>query len=116
MSIQQQPGKKPLVTPPPPTWGETKPEGQTASVVRFVFADRVVTFPFSELKRWEHVAGEPELLTIHAGKEIITVEGAELAVVRAALDLARLAELRSNHERSGARPGPHVRLITIKPA
>ena len=116
MSIQQQPGKKPLVTPPPPTWGETKPEGQTARVVRFVFADRVVTFPFSELKRWEHVAGEPELLTINAGKEIITVEGAELAVVRAALDLARLAELRSNYERSGARPGPRVRQITIEPA
>ena len=27
------------------------------------------------LKRWEHVAGEPETLTIHAGKERIVVEG-----------------------------------------
>ena len=116
MSIQQQPGKKPLGPPPPPTWGETTPVGATARVVRFVLADRVVTFPFSELKRWEHVAGEPELLAIHAGKEIITVEGAELAVVRAALDLARLGELRPNHERSVSRPGPRVRQITIEPA
>ena len=116
MSIQQQPGTKPLVMPPPPTWGETTPDGATARVVRFVLADRVVTFPFSELKRWEHKAGEPELLTINAGKEIITVEGAELAVVRAALDLARLAEIRPNHERSGVRPGPRVRQISIEPA
>jgi hypothetical protein len=116
MSIQQQPGKRPLVPPPPPTWGETTSDGQTARVVRFVLADRVVTFPFSELKRWEHVAGAPELLTIHAGKEVVTIEGAELAVVRAALDLARLVELRPNHDRSGARPGPRVRQITIEPA
>ena len=52
--------------PPPPTWGETTPDGEAARVVRFLLADRVVTFPFSELKRWEHVAGEPELLAIHA--------------------------------------------------
>ena len=116
MSIQQQPGKKPLVPPPSPTWGETTPDGQTASVVRFVLTDRVVTFPFSELTRWEHVAGEPELLTIHVGKEIVTVEGSGLAVIRAALDHARLGELRSNHERSGVRPGPRVRQITIEPA
>ena len=116
MSIQQQTGKKPLVPPPLPTWGETTPDGQTASVVRFVLADRVVTFPFSEFKRWEHVAGEPELLTIHAGDEVVTVEGAGLAVVRAALDLARLGELRPNYERSGVRPGPRVRQITIEPA
>lgn len=116
MSIQQQPGKKPLVPPPPPTWGETTPEGQTAGVVSFVVADRVVTFPYSELKRWEHVAGEPELLTIHAGNEVVTIEGTELAVIRAALDLTRLGELRTNHERSGARPGPRVRQITIEPA
>ena len=116
MSIEQQPGKKLLVMPSPPTWGETTPEGKTAGVVRFVLADRVVTFPFSELKRWEHVAGEPELLVIRAGEKIVTVEGAELAVVRAALDLARLAEIRPNHERSAVRPGPRVRQISIEPA
>jgi hypothetical protein len=42
--------------------------------------------------------------TIRAGKEAIVVEGRELKVVRAALDPARLCELRTNGERSNARP------------
>jgi hypothetical protein len=116
MSIEQQPGKKPLVSPPPPTWGELAPEGQTAEVVRFLLMDRIVSFPSSELKRWEHVAGAPEMLTIRAGKESIVVEGRELNVVRAALDLGRLCELRLNGARSNARPGPQVTCITIEPA
>ena len=116
MSIEQQPGKTPLCSPPPPTWGELSPEGQRATVVRFVVADRVVSFPTSELRRWEHVAGDPEVLTIQAGKEAIVVEGRELNVVRAALDLTSLCELRPNGERSHARPGPRVRRITIEPA
>jgi len=116
MSIEQQPGKKPLVSPPPPTWGELAPEGHAATVVRFVLEDLVVSFLSSELKRWEHVAGEPELLTIRTDKESIVVEGRELNAVRAALDLARLCELRPNGERSNARPSPRVRRITIEPA
>jgi hypothetical protein len=116
MSIEQQPGKKPFVTPPPPTWGELAPEGRIATVVRFVLADRVVSFPVGELRRWEHVAGEPETLTINAGKELVLVEGRELQVVRAALDLGCLDELRVNNERSNVRPGPRVRRITIEPA
>ena len=116
MSIEQQPGKKAFVVPPPPTWGELEPEGRTANVVRFVLADRVVSFPVSELRRWEHVAGEPETLTISAGKESVLVEGRNLHVVRAALDLGCLGELRVNLERSNARPGPQVRRITIEPA
>ncbi len=115
MSIEQQPGKKPLVPPPPPTWGELAPEGEAATVVRFMVADRVVCFRASELRRWEHVAGEPETLTINAGKELVVVEGRELHVVRAALDLTCLCELRVNNERSNGRPGPRVRRITIEP-
>ncbi len=116
MSIEQQPGKKPLVPPPPPNWGELTPEDRGATVVRFVLVDRVVSFRASELTRWEHVAGEPETLTISAGKDQVVVEGRELQVVRAALDLGRLGELRANVERSNGRPGPRVRRITIEPA
>ena len=114
MSIENQPGQKPLVPAPPPSWGEVTPEDEKAKVVRFVMVDRVVTFLVSELKRWEHVAGEPEVLTISAGKEQVVIEGADLAAIRAALDLKRLCEVRANHERSKARPGPRVRRIAIE--
>jgi hypothetical protein len=117
MSIEPHPGKKPLVRPPPPSWGEIAPDGQTALVVRFALGDRAVTFPADEFKRWEHVPGEPELLTISTGKEQIVIEGRELAEVCAALDLGRLCEVRINFPRSsGVRPGPQVRRIAIEPA
>jgi hypothetical protein len=116
MSIEQQPGKNPLVSAPPPTWGDLVLEKRTAKVVRFVLEDRMVSYPIAELKRWELVAGEPERLTIVTGRESVVVEGKELHAVHAALDLARLEELRCNHERTQARPGPKVRRITIEPA
>ncbi len=117
MSIEVQPGRKPLTRPAPPSWGEISPDGRTALVVRFALGDRVVTFPADEFKRWEHVAGEPELLTIATGKEEIVIEGRELAEIRAALDLSRLCEVRVNFPRpAGTRPGPQVRRITIETA
>lgn len=116
MSIEHQPGQKPLVPAPPPTWGEVTPEGEKATVVRFVLVDRVVTFPFSQLKRWEHIAGEPEILSIIAGKEQVVIEGAELGAICVAIELKRLSEVRANHERSKARPGPRVRRIAIETA
>jgi hypothetical protein len=116
MSIEQEPGKKPLVSAPPPTWGDLVPEKRTARVVRFVLEDRMVSYPLAELKRWELVAGEPELLTITTSQEAVVIEGKDLEAVHAALDLARLEELRCNPERTHARPGPKVRRITIKPA
>lgn len=116
MSIEQSPGQKPLVPAPPPTWGEVTPQDEKAKVVRFVLVDRVVTFPFSELKRWEHLAGEPEVVSITAGKEQVVIEGAELGAICAALDLRRLCEVRANHERSKVRPGPRVRRIAIETA
>lgn len=117
MSIEIFPGAKPLVRQAPPSWGEISPEGRRAVVVRFVLADRWVSFPADQFKRWEHVVGEPELLTITAENEEIVVEGRELSEVRAALDLGRLCELRVNFpSTAGARPGPQVRLITIEPA
>lgn len=114
MSILHQPGQQPLVPPPPPTWGEVAPEDKPPTIIRFVLVDRVVTFPVSELKRWEHLAGEPEVLSISMGKEQVVIEGAELGPIRAALDLKRLCEVRANHERSKARPGPRVRRIAIE--
>ncbi len=114
MSIENQPGQKPLVPAPPPTWGEVAAEDEKTKVVRFVMVDRVVTFLVSELKRWEHVAGEPEILTITAGREQVVIEGADLGLIRAALDLKRLGEVRVNHERSRSRPGPRVRRIAIE--
>lgn len=116
MSIDHQPSQKPLVPPPPPTWGEVADEDDDAEVIRFVLVDRVVTFPYSELKRWEHLAGEPEVLSISVGREQVVIEGVELGPIRAALDLKRLREVRGNHERSKARPGPRVRRIAIETA
>ena len=116
MSIEIFPGTNPLMRPAPPSWGEISAIGQTAVVVRFALADRVVTFPMDQFKRWEHIAGEPELLTISTDKEQIVMEGRELAEVRAALDLGRLCEVHINYPRSGARPGPRVQRITIEPA
>ena len=85
-------------------------------VVRFALVDRVVTFPVDQFKRWEHLAGEPELLTISTDKEEIVIEGRELAEVRAALDLCQLREVRINYPRSpGNRPGPRVQRITVEP-
>lgn len=40
-------------------------KSKTAVVVRL--ADRIVCFPTVELKRWEHVVGNPEMLLITAG-------------------------------------------------
>jgi hypothetical protein len=76
--------------------------------------DRVVTFPVSELKKWEHAVGTPESLTIRAGKEQAVVEGAELSAIRAGLESGRLTEVSPNHQRSVARPGPQVRSITLE--
>ncbi len=116
MSIEPQPGQKPLVPAPPPTWGEITPEGEKAIVVRFVMADRVVAFPISQLKRWEHLPGDPEVISITADKDQVVIEGAELGAICAALNLRRLCEVRVNYERSKARPGPRVRRITIETA
>ena len=116
MSIDHQPGQKPLVSAPPLTWGEVAADGEKATVVRFVMADRVVTFPFSQLKKWEHIAGEPEVLSITAGKERVVIEGAALGAIGEALDQKRLCAVRANHDRSKARPGPRVRRIDIETA
>ena len=116
MSIKQSAKNDPLMPPPVPPWGKIEPEGKTTEVVRFVLADRTVSFRLSEVKRWEHVAGNPETLVLKAGKEAVTIEGKELVTIREALDKARLVEVRINANRPSLQPGPVVRAITIEPA
>jgi len=116
MSIKPHPGKPPLTAPSGPSWGDFVPEGETAEVVRFILAGRTVSFPFTQLKYWELVAGEPEFLTLHAEKQAIAIEGRNLNAIAAALDLRRVSEVRSNREFQSERTAPQVREITIGPA
>jgi hypothetical protein len=116
MSIEPHPGKKPLVPPPPLPWGEVVPVGETALALRFALGDRVVTYPCSEFKRWEHVNGTPETLLLATDKQEIVIEGSDLTAIRAALDLGRLAEVRLTFSRQPTRPGPRIERITIEPA
>ena len=114
MSIKQNPAQEPLTPVPAPPWGEVKPEGKAAEVVRFVLADRTVSFPVKELKRWSLIGGDPECLEIKAEKATIVVEGKLLAAVRDALDEGRLAQVRVNGPRPSLRPGPVIRRIAIE--
>lgn len=116
MSIHQHPAREPLAPPPGPLWGEVAPENERAVAVRFVLADRVVSFPLGELRRWEHMAGNPERLVVAAGTETVTIEGHHLAAIRAALDSARLREIRATPQKPATRAAPVVRRITIEPA
>jgi hypothetical protein len=85
-------------------------------VLRLVLADRSVSFPLGELKRWEHLAGSQETLILQTPRETITVEGLHLTEIRQALDDLRLRELRTSAPKIPARTGPVVRRITIEPA
>lgn len=116
MSIHPHPGKEPLVPLPPRPWGKVAPEKEKSTAVRFVLSDRTISIPIGELKRWEHVAGNPETLVILAGREQVQVEGQNLAEVRAALDEQRLCELRLTADRPALRTGPTIRRITVEPA
>ena len=116
MSIEPHRGKRPLVPPPPPHWGEVVAADQSALVLRFALGDRTVTYPCSEFKCWEHLSGPPETLTLFTAREQIVIEGRELSLIRAALDLGRLAEVRLTFSRQPARPGPEIERITIEPA
>ncbi|WP_438479709.1 hypothetical protein [Oleiharenicola lentus] len=115
MTLDLAPGQNSPIPEPPPPWGEIVPPGQTSLVLRIVLADRAISYPTQELRRWEHRQGNPETLTISAGREEIAVEGTELGALRAALDLGRVAELRTMYPRARIQPGPQIRRITIEP-
>ncbi|MDB6094037.1 MAG: hypothetical protein JWM32_1599 [Verrucomicrobia bacterium] len=114
MGIENPHGQRVVAPAPPPSWGEVVLDGQQVRAIRFCLADRVVTFPVTVLKKWEHLAGEPEILTLSAGNDHLVIEGVNLALVRAALDLGRLAEVRMNYDRLHPRPGPIIRAITLE--
>lgn len=116
MSIHPHPGEAPLTPPTPRPWGIVMPERQSAAVLRVVLTDRSVSFPWSEIRRWEHVAGNPETLVIVVGRETVTVVGEQLAEIRTALDLSRLQELRQTPCEGRMRVGPQVRKITVEPS
>jgi hypothetical protein len=115
VAIESANGKRPLSAVAPPAWGELVGQGERALVVRFVLDDRIVSIPIAQLRRWEHTSGEPEYLLIAVGQDTVVIEGQELGPIRIALDLGRLAEVRSNHERRG-RPGPWVRRLALEAA
>jgi hypothetical protein len=116
MSISQHPDREPLLPPPPIPWGDVVSDKRTKEVVRFVLADRVVSYPLHELKRWEHLAGNPEQLLISVGHEVIRVEGRQLIEVRLALDESRLLELRMSRSKLMSQSGTTVSRITIESA
>jgi hypothetical protein len=113
MSIEHSPNQRPTLQAAPPTWGELAGQGERALVVRFVLVDRTVTFPVSQVRRWEHTLGEPEYLLILAGTNTVVIEGRDLSPIRFALDVGRLAEVRTNREHV-SRPGPRVRQVTME--
>lgn len=117
MSIKQHPDKDPILPPPPPAWGLLAAKGDMAAAVRFILGNRSVSFPYHTLARWEHSAGNPESLTVRAGKELITVTGRSLAVLRDALDEGMLLQIRMTPARyADVRSGTQVSSITINPA
>ncbi|MCB1103409.1 MAG: hypothetical protein H7A44_08600 [Opitutaceae bacterium] len=116
MSIHQHPTKQPLARSPSLPWGEVAPEPQSGGFVRFALGDRMVTYAASDLRRWEHVLSESEVLLISAGGDLVKVEGVRLAEVRVALENGRLRELRQSPRKLGLGDGPLVRRITINPA
>lgn len=114
MSIAHHPGKDPLAPPAPRSWGLILPERQMCPTLRLVLSDRSISFPVADLRRWEHVAGDPELLTILTSREAIEIEGRLLAEVRQALDELRLKELKINGVGPQLRDGPVVQRITLR--
>ena len=86
------------------TWGVLTDDDETAQVVRFVVADRTVSFPFHAFKRWEFNQGSTDTLVIRVEEEIVTVQGRSLAVVRDALDAGALLVLRVKPGRAPSAP------------
>jgi hypothetical protein len=114
MGIHHHPNQEPLLAPPAHSWGEVAPDGVVARVFRVVLGDRVVSFPVAELRRWEHVVGNPETLQIWAGSEWVRIEGRKLTQIREALDNSRLIEVRQNTSSPVVRSGPLIRRISVE--
>lgn len=98
-----------------PLWGEVASDEQRVQVIRFFLSDRVVSFPQGELRRWEHVVGNPERLVIVAGREQVEIEGLNLKEVCEALDASKLCAVRVNRQRHSSKKNPVIQRITIEP-
>ena len=85
-------------------WGVLTDDDETAQVVRFVIADRSVSFPFHAFKRWEFNPETTDTLVIRVEDEIVTVQGRGLAAVRDALDAGALLVLRVKPGRAPSAP------------
>ena len=95
MALKGHPETEPSAPPPRVrSWGVLTEDEETAQVVRFVVADRSVSFPFHAFRRWEFNPGTTDNLTIRIEEEIVTVQGRGLAAVRDALDAGALLVLR----------------------
>jgi hypothetical protein len=116
MSIKVSPATAPLTPSPTPPWGTVAPDDKTSKVVRFTLADRSVSFPVSEIERWELIAGSPEQLVVHAGESVVKVEGTGLAEIRDLLDKQRVCEIRITVKRAPEATGAAVRSIAIESA
>ena len=114
MTIHHHPNQEPLLAPPANSWGAVAPEGVVARVLRVVLGDSVVSFPVAELRRWEHVVGNPETLEIWAGSECVRIEGRRLTQIREALDNSKLIEVRQNTSSPVVRSGPSIRRISLE--
>lgn len=85
-------------------WGVLTDDNETAQVVRFVDADRSVSFPLHAFKRWEFNPGTTDTLVIRVEEELVTVQGRGLAAVRDALDAGALLVLRVKPGRAPSAP------------
>lgn len=94
---------------------ETEESAIAASAI--TLGSRSISFPSHTLARWEFTAGNPECLTVRAGKELVTVTGRNLAVLRDSLDEGTLLQVRVTPARyAEMHSGTQVTSITINPA
>lgn len=115
MSLKPQPNRTASVSEPvSPSWGLVADAGENISVVRFETSTGAHTFPYHTLTRWTLSAAADEL-RIHAGREIVTLRGRHLGVLRDALDEGRLKLVRPTAARYEAiRTGTAVRSIELE--
>ncbi len=115
--LKQHPSAQSDLPSPASPWVVLAPEGEPATIVRFVVADRSVSFPYHGLTRWEFTPGNSDCLAIRFDDEIVTLQGHGLAALRDALDGGRLlaVQVRPGRAPVSATGGTVVTAITFAP-
>lgn len=114
MSLKPQPNRVPVSEPVAPSWGLVADAGENVTVVRFETPTGAHTFPYHTLTRWTLSSANDEL-RIHAGREVVTLRGRDLGVLRDALDEGRLKLVRPAPARyESLRTGAAVRSIELE--